>query len=111
MFLQHPFFSPWAAESIARDGTIRLPFGDGRTSPVDSRDVAEVIAAVLERPDPHVGKVYELTGPRSEDMRAVAAEFSEALGRTITYVDEPLEGGGIGNSSAGTCPSISAITS
>jgi NAD(P)H dehydrogenase (quinone) len=53
--------------------------------------VAEVIAAVLERPDGHVGKVYELTGPRSEDMRAVAAEFSEALGRTITNVDEPLE--------------------
>src|SRR3954452_11161790 len=91
VFLQHPFFSPWAAESIARDGTIRLPFGDGRTSPIDTRDVAEVIATVLERPATHVGKVYELTGPRSEDMRAVAAEFSEALERTITYVDEPLE--------------------
>ena len=43
-------------------------------------------------PRPHAprmppGKVIELTGPRSEDMRAVAAEYSEALGRTITYVD------------------------
>jgi NAD(P)H dehydrogenase (quinone) len=85
VFLQHPFFSPWAAESIARDGTIRLPFGEGRTSPVDTQDVAEVIAAILSGPAGHVGKVYELTGPRSEDMRAVAAEFSEALGRTITY--------------------------
>src|SRR4029077_9346540 len=66
VFLQHPFFSSWAAESIARDGTIRLPFGDGKTSPVDTRDVAEVIAAVLESPAAHVGKVYELTGPRSE---------------------------------------------
>ena len=91
VFLQHPFFSPWAAESIARDGTIRLPFGDGRTSPVDTRDVAEVIATILESPAAHVGKIYELTGPRSEDMRAVAAEFSEALGRTITYVDEPFD--------------------
>lgn len=90
-FLQHPFFSPWAAESIARDGTIRLPFGNGRTSPVDTQDVAEVIATVLEQPDAHIGQVYELTGPRSEDMWAVAAEFSEALGRPITYVDEPLE--------------------
>ena len=50
VFLQHPFFSPWAAESIARDGTIRLPFGGGRTSPVDTRDVAEVIATILEDP-------------------------------------------------------------
>jgi uncharacterized protein YbjT (DUF2867 family) len=91
VFLQHLFFSQWAAESIARDGTIRLPFGTGRTSPVDNRDVAAVVAAVLARPDGHVGKVYELTGPRSEDMQAVAAEYSEALGRTITYVDVPSE--------------------
>ena len=91
VFLQHFFFSQWAAESIARDGTIRLPFGTARTSPVDTRDVAEVIAAVLEHPAAHVGKVYELTGPRSQDMRAMAAEYSEALGRTITYVDVPFE--------------------
>ena len=91
VFLQHFFFSQWAAESIAKDGTIRLPFGDGRTSPIDTRDVAEVVAAVLEHPDAHVGRVIELTGPRSEDMRAVAAEYSEALGRTITYVDVPME--------------------
>ena len=91
VFLQHFFFSEWAAESIARDNTIRLPFGTGRTSPVDTRDVAEVVAAVLASPAAHVGKIYELTGPRSENMEAVAAEYSEALGRTITYVDEPLE--------------------
>jgi uncharacterized protein YbjT (DUF2867 family) len=91
VFLQHPFFSQWAAESIARDGTIRLPFGEARTSPVDTRDVAEVIAAVLESPAGHLGKVYELTGPRSQDMTAIAAEFSQALGRTITYIDEPFD--------------------
>ena len=81
VFLQHFFFSQWAAESIAKDGTIRLPFGAAKTSPIDTRDVAEVIAAVLEHPEPHVGRVIELTGPRSEDMRAVAAEYSEALDR------------------------------
>ena len=91
VFLQHPFFSPWAAESIARDDTIRLPFGAARTSPVDSRDVAEVVAAVLEHPAAHIGKVIELAGPKSENMQAVAAEYSEALGRTITYVDVPFD--------------------
>src|SRR5262245_53674011 len=90
VFLQHFFFSQWAAESIARDGTIRLPFGGAKTSPIDTRDVAEVVAAVLEHPESHVGRVSELTGPKSEDMRAVAAEYSEALGRTITYVDVPM---------------------
>ena len=91
VFLQSPFFLDWAAESIVRDDTIRLPFGAGRTSPVDAQDVAKVIATILANPTAHIGKVYELTGPRSQDMHAMAAEYSAALGRTITYVDVPLE--------------------
>jgi len=91
VFLQNFFFSAWAAESIAKDGTIQLPFGTGRTSPVDVRDVAEVIAAILANPSTHIGKVYELTGPRSQDLHALAAEYSAALGRPITYVNVPLE--------------------
>lgn len=91
VFLQHPFFLEMAAESITRDNTIRLPFGSGRTSPVDTLDVAAVIAAILASPEAHVGKVYELTGPRSQDMRGLAAEYSEALGRPVTYVDVPIE--------------------
>src|SRR5262249_18835687 len=57
----------WAAESIARDGTIRLAFSTGRTSPVDVRDVAEVVAIALASPAGHLGKVYELTGPKSQE--------------------------------------------
>ncbi|HYR80270.1 MAG TPA: NAD(P)H-binding protein [Candidatus Dormibacteraeota bacterium] len=90
VFLENPFFTNLAAESIARDNTIRLPFGTGRTSPVAARDVAEVIATILADPAPHVGKIYELTGPRSQDMAGIAAEYSVALGRKITYVDVPL---------------------
>jgi uncharacterized protein YbjT (DUF2867 family) len=91
VFLQHFFFLRWAAESIARDGMIRLPFGSGRTSPIDTLDIAEVIASILASPAAHVGKVYELTGPKSQDLRGLATEYSEALGRPVTYVDVPLE--------------------
>jgi NAD(P)H dehydrogenase (quinone) len=91
VFLQNFFFSAWAAEAIAKDGTIRLPFGTGRTSPIDARDVAEVITIVLASPTGHIGRVYELTGPRSQNMAAHAVEYSAALGRPITYVDVPLE--------------------
>jgi NAD(P)H dehydrogenase (quinone) len=91
VFLQHPFFSEWAAESIARDATIRLPFRGGRTSPVDARDVAEVIAAILANPGPHIGRTYEPTGPRSQDMRGVAAEYAEALGSPIGYANAPFD--------------------
>jgi uncharacterized protein YbjT (DUF2867 family) len=91
VFLQHLFFLAWAAESIARDGTIRLPFGSARTSPIDTRDVAEVIAAILASPAGHVGKVYELTGPKSQDLRGLAAEYAAALDRPVAYVDVPFE--------------------
>jgi NAD(P)H dehydrogenase (quinone) len=91
VFLQHPFFSEWAAESIARDATIRLPFRGGRTSPVDARDVAEVIAAILADPAPRIGRTYELTGPHSEDMRDIAAEYAEALGRPVGYANIPFD--------------------
>jgi uncharacterized protein YbjT (DUF2867 family) len=53
--------------------------------------VAEAIATILANPAAHIGKVYELTGPKSQDMTGVAAEYSTALGRQITYVDVPLE--------------------
>jgi uncharacterized protein YbjT (DUF2867 family) len=91
IFLENPVFLAWQAESIAEDGTIRLPFHDGRSSPVAAHDVAEVAAIILADPARHVGHVYQLTGPRSEDMRAVAAEYSSALGRPIRYVDVPFE--------------------
>src|SRR5262249_26240530 len=35
----------------------------------------------------HLGRVYELTGPRSQEMDGVAREFSEALDREVTYSD------------------------
>jgi len=91
VFLENPFFTNLAAQSIAKDDTIRLPFGTGRTSPVAAQDVAEVIATILADPILHIGKIYELTGPRSQDMASIAAEYSAALGRKITYVDVPLE--------------------
>ena len=91
VFLENPLFMDLAARSIARDDTIRLPFGAGRTSPIAAEDVAEVIAAILANPAAHIGKIYDLTGPKSQDMSAVAMEYSAALGRRITYIDVPLE--------------------
>ena len=90
-FLENPLFLNLAARSIARNDTIRLPFGTGRTSPVAAQDVAEVMATILANPAAHIGKIYELTGPKSQDMTGVAAEDPAALGREISYVDVPLE--------------------
>jgi NAD(P)H dehydrogenase (quinone) len=91
VFMENPLFRMAAVASIQRNGTIRLPFGDARTSPVAARDVADVVTRLLTDPPQPVGHVYELTGAASRDMTAIAAELSAALGRPITYVDVPYE--------------------
>lgn len=78
-----------AAKGIRDDNVIRLPFADGKTSPIAAADVGAAAAAVLANPEPHIGKVYELTGPQSLTMTEFAQEFSGALGRTIQYVNVP----------------------
>jgi uncharacterized protein YbjT (DUF2867 family) len=83
------FFLPLTGPGVKERSRIELPFGRGKTNPVASADVARVVAAVLADPGPHLGRVYELTGPRSQDLDGVAREYSEALGREITYIDVP----------------------
>jgi uncharacterized protein YbjT (DUF2867 family) len=85
------FFLPLTGPTVRERGRIELPFGRGKTNPVSTDDVARVVAAVLADPAPHLGRIYELTGPRSQDMDGVAREYSDALNREITYSDIPPE--------------------
>jgi uncharacterized protein YbjT (DUF2867 family) len=85
------FFLILTPDSVKKSNQIRLPFGEGKTSPVAVGDVARVVAALLANPERHIGKIYHLTGPRSENMHFFAKEYSKALGRTITYQDIPVE--------------------
>jgi uncharacterized protein YbjT (DUF2867 family) len=79
------------SHSVKKSNQIRLPFGEGKTSPVAAEDVARAVAALLINPHPHIGKIYHLTGPQSENMHFYAQEYSKALGRTITFQDIPVE--------------------
>jgi uncharacterized protein YbjT (DUF2867 family) len=85
------FFLTLTPDSVRESDQIRLPFGEGKTSPVAAEDVARVIAALLANPQPHIGKIYHLTGPQSENMHFFAQEYSKALGRTITFQDIPVQ--------------------
>jgi NAD(P)H dehydrogenase (quinone) len=85
------FFLPLTGPSVRDRRRIELPFGEGKTNPVAAADVARVVAAILGDPGPHVGRIYELTGPRSQDMDGVAQEYSDALNRKVTYIDIPAE--------------------
>src|SRR5439155_22500866 len=81
------FFLPLRGPSVRDRSCVELPFGRGKTNPVATADVARVIAAVLADPGPHLGRIYELTGPWSQDMNGVAREYSDALNREVTYAD------------------------
>ena len=89
VFMENVFLL-FAADSIRDFDEIRLLLGDGETSLVAVDDVARVIAMLLANPQPHIGKVYHLTGPQSENMDFYAEEYSQALGRRITYRDIPV---------------------
>jgi NAD(P)H dehydrogenase (quinone) len=80
-------FLTLASATVRESGRIELPFGRGKTNPIAAADVARVVAAVLADPAPHLGRIYELTGPRSQDLHGMAREFSEALNREVAYTD------------------------
>ncbi|NUT34110.1 MAG: NAD(P)H-binding protein [Hamadaea sp.] len=64
-------------------GTLYHAFGDARLSPIDVRDIADVAAEILTRPQPHAGKAYTLTGPESVSMAEAATQIGEQLGATV----------------------------
>lgn len=81
------FFLRFAAAAIRRSGELALPMGRGKTSPISSFDVARVVSAILADPQPHIGRIYNLTGKQSEDLDFYATEYAHALGRPVRYRD------------------------
>ena len=67
---------------------IRLPAGKGRTSFIDTRDIAAAAAVALTQPDAHRGRSYTLTGGEALSWTQVAAALSAELARAIHY--EPI---------------------
>jgi uncharacterized protein YbjT (DUF2867 family) len=84
------FFLRLGATGVRENDELALPLGAAKTSPIAAYDVARVVAAILENPAPHIGQIYNLTGPESLGVDQHARAFSEALGRTIRYRDVPV---------------------
>ncbi|WP_426526764.1 SDR family NAD(P)-dependent oxidoreductase [Bradyrhizobium sp. McL0615] len=85
------FFLTLAAAGVRASDELALPMGGGKISPISAVDVARAVAAILDDPAPHIGQIYDLTGPVSADLDHYAHVFSEALGRPIRYRDVPLQ--------------------
>jgi len=78
----------WLDEVLA--GAVSLPVDDAQEPFVDAEDIADVVVAALTD-DRHVGRLYELTGPRLLSFRDAVAEIGKAAGRDIAFVSVPID--------------------
>ncbi len=90
-FLRDSFYLDFAPHLVGEDGVIRGPAGQGRYAPVARADVARCAAAVLQHPEAHRGRTYELTGRESLTMAEVAATIAAATGTDVSFHDETVE--------------------
>ena len=73
------FFLTLAAAGVRASDELALPMGGGKTSPISAVDVARAVAVILDDPAPHIGQIYDLTGPESPiwtTMRALSRRRS-----------------------------------
>jgi uncharacterized protein YbjT (DUF2867 family) len=73
---------------VSPGGTITLeaPAQDGLIGAIDSYDIGEVAAALLEK-GTAIDTPALLTGPANISMKQVANAFSDAINRVVDYVD------------------------
>ncbi len=65
-------------------GTVALPVGDVGEPFVDADDIADAAVAALTE-DGHVGKLYELTGPRLLTFADAVDEIAKASNRSLNF--------------------------
>ncbi|KXO88135.1 hydroxylase [Tsukamurella pulmonis] len=78
-------FAGWAGQ--VADGVVREPYPDAGSAPIAMHDIAAVAAALLAADDraPHVGEVYELTGPSFLTRVEMAAQIGAGIGREVGF--------------------------
>ena len=78
VFLQHPFFLEWAAETVLRDGTIRLPPPRCSTASRTSRPIHATFVGLFARARRH-RFVHSQLGPHGEIVRGRIDPESEMI--------------------------------
>lgn len=73
--------------AAVRQGIIYLPSGESKTSYIDVRDVALAIVEILQNPQPHSAKAYNITGAESLSHAEMAEIFSTVLHKPVQNLD------------------------
>ncbi|WP_148611704.1 NmrA family NAD(P)-binding protein [Nocardioides rubriscoriae] len=85
-FMQN-FTESFFAPSIAQDGVIVAPTGDGTEAFVSTADIAAVVAATLLDPAAHAGAAHDIAGPEALTLGQVAGVVSRHAGKEVSHVD------------------------
>jgi len=88
------WFAQNFSESFLMDGIIAghvaVPAHSAKEPFIDIDDIADVVIAALMNPF-HIGKLYEVTGPRLMSFAEAVAEIASATNRDITFQQLPPE--------------------
>jgi len=79
-------FINFDSETI-KAGKIYLPTGQGKTSYIDVRDVAQACVSILLEAEKHHGKIYTLTGNQSLSHAEIASVFSQVLAKKVENIN------------------------
>ncbi len=72
--------------TIVAESAFFLPLENAKLAPVDIEDIAKVAYALLHTGG-HEGKSYNMTGPEALTMMEIAEQISQAVGKTVRYVN------------------------
>ena len=73
-------------DNIQKEGYFSTCLGDTKNSFVCANDMGEAAATCLvEGPERHSNKFYDITGPEAQSMHEIAADLSDALGKKVEY--------------------------
>ncbi|GAB3551182.1 SDR family oxidoreductase [Arthrobacter tumbae] len=90
-FLRDNFYLDVLPLFASDEGVLRGPAGNGRVAAVARTDVARAAVVVLENPNAHVGRTWDLTGPEALSLSEVAAIVTRVTGRQTRYEEETVE--------------------
>ncbi|MDR0140151.1 SDR family oxidoreductase [Metabacillus idriensis] len=88
-FMQN--LNDFLGEEIKERKRIFIPAGKGKTSFVDTRDLAEVASLALQDTGDHQNKIYVITGDEALDFYQVADIMTDVLNVNIQYTNPSVK--------------------
>ncbi len=76
-------------DSVKESDQIRLPLGEGKTSPVAAEDIARVIAALIANPQPHIGKILDTVTPAVSQLHSRKSAASSTPIQRLFWLRTP----------------------